>query len=439
MSEHEKKEIMETIETVLKTTEMIKSMIKPFLEGNEKAIEILELHDKAIKKLMEDLIGLKEDHVKIKKELEITENKYEDLEISLISHLKEHEVFIDKSLTLNYEIISEIYKKTFKGGEIKQEEITYIEKSIDIFPQNDFLYGLNARILNIQGKKEEALDFINKYLKKFPKSAWLWYNKGLITIETNEEETFDALEKALEYIPESENIKKHNVLYTKTMLLRKLEKYEEALTIVEDVIKYNPSCPMGWTLKAELLLIQNIIPDALGCIERSLEIKKDVSKTWFIKGEVLSLLGPDHFEDAIDCYQKVMELESIDYNVALSYFRIGKLLMSMKKLDDALENFNKGLEYNPDDPCAWCDKGVILNWLGRNEEVLESFQKSISLDPTKRYNPDCIQVFLDIGIVLTRLGRIEEAKEWLEKTLEIDPNYEPAKELLKELKELEPK
>ena len=63
----------------------------------------------------------------------------------------------------------------------------------------------------------------------------------------------------------------------------------------------------------------------------------------------------------------------------------GKSLMDDGKFDDALGFFEQALLLNQDDPDLWNYKGVVLRSLGRYEESMECFNKSLEIDPRDKH------------------------------------------------------
>ena len=59
----------------------------------------------------------------------------------------------------------------------------------------------------------------------------------------------------------------------------------------------------------------------------------------------------------------------------------GKNLLSDNKFEDALGFFEQALLLNQNDPELWNYKGVALRSMGRYDEALECFNKSLELDP----------------------------------------------------------
>ena len=63
----------------------------------------------------------------------------------------------------------------------------------------------------------------------------------------------------------------------------------------------------------------------------------------------------------------------------------GQSLMDDGKFDDALGFFEQALLLNQDDPDLWNCKGVALRSLGRYEESMECFNKSLEIEPRDKY------------------------------------------------------
>ena len=62
----------------------------------------------------------------------------------------------------------------------------------------------------------------------------------------------------------------------------------------------------------------------------------------------------------------------------------GKILLEDGKFDDALGFFEQALLLNQDDPDLWNYKGITLRSLGRYEEAMDCFNKSLNIDPRDR-------------------------------------------------------
>ncbi|MFQ5475635.1 MAG: tetratricopeptide repeat protein [Nitrosopumilus sp.] len=59
----------------------------------------------------------------------------------------------------------------------------------------------------------------------------------------------------------------------------------------------------------------------------------------------------------------------------------GQSLLEDGEFDSALGFFEQALLLNQDDPDLWNYKGIALRSLGRYEEAMECFNKSLKIDP----------------------------------------------------------
>jgi len=69
-------------------------------------------------------------------------------------------------------------------------------------------------------------------------------------------------------------------------------------------------------------------------------------------------------------------LDSID-----ELIKMGKKQLEAGQYDDALNLFQKAILLNLNDPDLWNLKGIALRSLGRYNEAIECFNKSLEIDP----------------------------------------------------------
>jgi len=69
-------------------------------------------------------------------------------------------------------------------------------------------------------------------------------------------------------------------------------------------------------------------------------------------------------------------LDSID-----ELIKTGKKQLEDGQYDDALNLFQKAILLNRNDPDLWNLKGIALRSLGRYNEAIECFNKSLEIDP----------------------------------------------------------
>ena len=69
-------------------------------------------------------------------------------------------------------------------------------------------------------------------------------------------------------------------------------------------------------------------------------------------------------------------MDSID-----ELIEMGKKQLEDGQYDDALNLFQKAILLNRNDPDLWNLKGIALRSLGRYNEAIECFNKSLEIDP----------------------------------------------------------
>ena len=69
-------------------------------------------------------------------------------------------------------------------------------------------------------------------------------------------------------------------------------------------------------------------------------------------------------------------MDSID-----ELIKMGKKQLEDGQYDDALNLFQKAILLNRNDPDLWNLKGIALRSLGRYDEAIECFNKSLEIDP----------------------------------------------------------
>ena len=150
----------------------------------------------------------------------------------------------------------------------------------------------------------------------------------------------------------------------------------------------------------------NIGPDAWTKIEAP------ATEFYRISDVALELLQQGKPEEAVREWRKALEMDPED-PAALSNFATA--LDAAGKPDDALSQIRKALELDPDNYKSYTNFGVLLQKMGRLDEAVAALTKAIEL------NPDDAKAESSLGGVLLNQGKADEAMAHLKKALEIDP------------------
>ncbi|MCY7337948.1 MAG: tetratricopeptide repeat protein [Chamaesiphon sp.] len=139
--------------------------------------------------------------------------------------------------------------------------------------------------------------------------------------------------------------------------------------------------------------------------------------------ELLELVKTARYSEAQDLLSKVISRsdlsgEKLDLSIGLQWLEGAKLLLAGRYLE-ALKLFDLVLT-EKDIHLFWTCRGVALDELGRHEEAIESFDRSLSI------KPDDYVAWAGRGIALARSQRYEEAIESFDRAISIKPTYQNA-------------
>jgi CHAT domain-containing protein/ribosomal protein S16 len=121
-------------------------------------------------------------------------------------------------------------------------------------------------------------------------------------------------------------------------------------------------------------------------------------------GHRLNQLG--RYEDAIDCYDKAIEIKPDNYK---AWGNRGITLHHLERYEDAVASYDKVIEIKPDDYMPWINRGITLcDKLQQYKNVIASFEKALSLT-----NYQVWQAWANRGIALFKSKEYKAAiKTW---------------------------
>jgi len=132
----------------------------------------------------------------------------------------------------------------------------------------------------------------------------------------------------------------------------------------------------------------------------------------------LKLASENKHEEAIVEFKKALEKDpeqaNIWGNMADSYSKLGKDA-------EALETFQKAIAVSPNDAALYTNMGVVLSKMGKTAESQEAFKKAASLNPGA-----AAQNFYNLGATMVNNGKTVEAAEAFKQAIAADPNFAEA-------------
>ncbi len=108
---------------------------------------------------------------------------------------------------------------------------------------------------------------------------------------------------------------------------------------------------------------------------------------------------------------------AIDDSLAEAHTAVAASLQSAFHWDEALREYRRALELNPNDGNTHQWLGLTLSWMGRQDEAIAELKRAVELEPLNlKYNSNLAQVYRDAR-------RYDLALEQHQRTVEIDPNF----------------
>ena len=219
--------------------------------------------------------------------------------------------------------------------------------------------------------------------------------------------------------------------------------FEEISPAIDELIKSKPDSSDKFILQAFNMITLKRYDEVLEYLDKA-KIESNINEVWVFRGVALDELG--RHEEALDSFNKAIELEPKEWSVRMSY---GNTLIKLGRYEEALASFDKVIELKYDNLIAWIEKGKALSSLERYDEALQSFNKAIELDPKN------VLAWCGQSKILINLKRYDEALESINKAIELESNnvevlalkvmildetghYDEALELLKKILEIAP-
>jgi Flp pilus assembly protein TadD len=165
---------------------------------------------------------------------------------------------------------------------------------------------------------------------------------------------------------------------------------------------------LGWTL-----FQTGRTPEAVVEYERALVRKPDGAKTH--NNLALALVELGRLEDAADHFEASLAIEP----KAEIYSDLGFTKARLGRPDEALADYRKALELDPDCGSALVNIAVTLVQAGRLDEAEAHYRKALVGRPTA-------ETHNGLGYVLLRQGKVDAAAAEFQTAIATDPKYVPA-------------
>jgi len=133
----------------------------------------------------------------------------------------------------------------------------------------------------------------------------------------------------------------------------------------------------------------DMLTDAIDCFDKIIELEPSNDKAWTHKGKLMSMLAVNSREGGM---RTIMSIERMSND-------------QKRLLKEALKCFKKAIDINPKSDYAFQNQALTLGRLGRKDQALESNNTATEL------NPNNFEAWIQGTSWLINLGRFEETYE----------------------------
>lgn len=335
-----------------------------------------------------------------------------------------------------------------RAGEL-DDALNTVDSILKLKPDWVNAIMLRARILQLQDKQHQAIEYLASAVKKYPNDQNLRITYARLLVEAqNYEEAVPQYEKVAKQSPDN-----GEVLFTLGLLKLQLNQIDDAERYLNHA--------------KELDIRSNDVNFYLARIQELREnYKKAIEYYSFVKG------GENYFEARTriailtahegDIAEGRSQLHILEKQFPSQFERLilieGEILREAERYEDAMAVYNEGLKEKPDSKGILYARAIVAEKLDRLDIVEQDLGAVIKLEPdnaealnalgytladrTDRYNEayDYIKRAYDLksqdnaildsmGWVLYRLGKYTEAVKYLRQSLELQPDPEVAAHL----------
>ncbi len=250
--------------------------------------------------------------------------------------------------------------------------------------------------------------------------------------------------------------------YDEANRLFNLGKYDESISLYDQVIKSNPNLYKAWVNRGDALAKKGNHQGSLDSCKEAIKIKSDDFSALICQGLAYQQLGNDNaaltsFNAALKAIPKA-ELDDKRKAESIALDNRGKVFLKMGKIDNAIDDFNRAIYVDDSYYFAWNSLGQALHkhkrypeaieaftkaidkakemekfydtpWVGRGNAYKELGQKTKALadyDQATRINPNSYEAWYSRGLLQQEMGDFPGARYSYKQAIQVKPDYQAA-------------
>lgn len=270
-----------------------------------------------------------------------------------------------------------------------------------------------------RGETETALAVVDVGLEADPESeALLRLRMRILTTVGSHEEVLEASRRMQEVVPDDVE-----ALRMEAAALADGRSWDEALRVLDRALTVDPDDVTSYMIRGEILATRQEWARSEEAYREVIARDSSNVRARFRVGVALERMG--RIEDALDEFRRLVELEP-DYDTALNYMGY----MCIEKgihIEEAMGWVRRAIEQRPDFPPYLDSLGWGYFRLDRPQEALTWLRKAVDKggrDP---------EILLHLAEALQKAGLVDEAAIWAKKVLDENPDHVQAQRILRSL------
>jgi tetratricopeptide (TPR) repeat protein/S1-C subfamily serine protease len=259
-------------------------------------------------------------------------------------------------------------------------------------------------------KYQEAVKAFNRSIALQPTSIAGNHGKGLALLSDGEYlPALKSFDRAIELVPASERANFYYHWKYRTLSLRHLRRYPEALASISQAINLESQDPTIFNEKAGLLSQLKRYPEALAIYDGILT-KEPKAWAYVNRGIVKYELGDK--KGSIDDYDKAIQLNP---QYAGAYVDRGIAKSDLGDNNGAMSDYERAIAIDPQFPFAYVNRGIAKSASGDKKAAIVDYNRAIAIDP--QFTP----AYYNRGIAKSALGDKRGAIIDYNMAISIDP------------------
>jgi tetratricopeptide (TPR) repeat protein len=193
-------------------------------------------------------------------------------------------------------------------------------------------------------------------------------------------------------------------------------KYNEALQLLNDIIRANPDDGTAYELRGNIYAFLNNFKKAIDDYTKAIELRPDLAASYYYRATIYTLTN--NYAPAIKDYTRALELQTGYYE---AYFHRGTIYSRSGNQQRAITDFTRVIELRPGYSEAYLYRGIALEETGKYDDALRDLNKALEL------NPRLEKGYIHRGNIYGLLENEEKARSDYKKANELSPYKAPVK------------